>query len=68
MRKTDYARRNFYDVWLPELSPSQKWVSWALAEPWTNARWSRYARNYRREMRQPERQRLIERGKGAKLA
>ena len=31
VRKSDYARRNFYDVWLPELAPSQKWVSWALA-------------------------------------
>jgi uncharacterized protein YeaO (DUF488 family) len=60
VRKADYARRNFYDVWLPELAPSQKWVSWALAEPWTDARWRKYARNYRREMRDPGAARLIE--------
>ena len=60
VRKSDYARRNFYDAWLPELAPTQKWVSWALAKPWTDARWAKYARNYRREMREPRAARLIE--------
>ena len=59
VRKSDYARLGFYDLWLPELAPSAKWVSWALAAPWTQARWKRYARNYRREMRDPRAQRLI---------
>ena len=58
--KSEYARRNYYDVWLPELAPSQKLVSWALAEPWTEARWKTFARNYRREMSDPRAQRLIE--------
>ena len=31
--KRDFARRDFYDVWLPELAPSAQTVSWALAEP-----------------------------------
>ena len=60
VRKSDYRRRNYYDLWLPELAPSQKWVSWALAEPWTDARWRKYARNYRREMREPRAQHLLE--------
>jgi uncharacterized protein YeaO (DUF488 family) len=60
VRKSDYSRRNFYDAWLPELAPSQKWVSWALAKPWTDQRWTKYARNYRREMREPRAARLIE--------
>jgi uncharacterized protein YeaO (DUF488 family) len=60
VRKSEYAKRNFYDVWLPELAPSQKWVSWALSRPWTDARWKRYARNYRREMREPRAERLLE--------
>jgi uncharacterized protein YeaO (DUF488 family) len=60
VRKSDYASRNFYDVWLPELAPSQKWVSWALSTSWSDARWAKYARNYRREMREPRAQRLIE--------
>jgi uncharacterized protein YeaO (DUF488 family) len=60
VRKSDYARLDFYDVWLPQLAPSQKWVSWALAEPWTEARWRKYARHYRREMQDPRAQRLLE--------
>jgi uncharacterized protein YeaO (DUF488 family) len=60
VRKTDYARRNYYDIWLPELAPSQKWVSWALSEPWTDARWKRYARNYRKEMSDARAARLLD--------
>ena len=60
VRKSDYARRDYYDLWLPELAPSQKWVSWALGEPWTDARWRKYVRNYRREMREPRAQRLLD--------
>src|SRR5688500_5407955 len=51
--KSECARRNFYDVWLPELAPSAQTVSWALAEPWTDARWKRYVRIYRSEMGEP---------------
>jgi uncharacterized protein YeaO (DUF488 family) len=60
VRKADYARRNYYDVWLPDLAPSQKLVSWALAKPWTEARWRAFARSYRREMRDSRAQRLLE--------
>jgi uncharacterized protein YeaO (DUF488 family) len=59
VRKDDYARRNYFDVWLPELAPSAPLVSWALSEPFTPKRWDAYARRYRREMRQPAAQRLI---------
>ena len=59
VRKADYARRNYYDVWLPELAPSQALVSWALGTPWTDARWRTYARRYRREMQDPRAQRLL---------
>ena len=53
VRKEDHARRDFFDVWLPELAPSAALVSWALSEPFTSARWATYARKYRAEMRQP---------------
>ena len=59
VRKSDYAKRDFYDVWLPELAPSQKWVGWALSQPWTDARWRKYVRNYRREMKAPAADRLL---------
>lgn len=51
VRKEDFASRNYFDVWLPELAPSAEVVSWALSEPFTPARWKRYARLYRSQMR-----------------
>lgn len=59
VRRADYAARNFYDVWLPELAPSAPLVSFALSKPFTPARWTLYARRYRREMREPAARRLI---------
>jgi uncharacterized protein YeaO (DUF488 family) len=57
--KSEFGRRNYYDVWLPELAASAPLVSWALASPWTDARWRRYARSYRKEMSAPGPRHLI---------
>lgn len=58
--KADFARRDFYDVWLPELAPSASLISLALSEPGTPARWRRFVRGYHAEMRQPGARHLIE--------
>jgi uncharacterized protein YeaO (DUF488 family) len=60
VRKADYARRNYFDVWLPELSPSAPLVKWFLSAPPTPKRWATFSRRYRREMQTPAPQRLIE--------
>ena len=59
VKKADYARRNYYDAWLPDLAPSAGIVSWAGAADWTDARWRQFARRYLAEMRQPVPRRLI---------
>ena len=59
VRKEDYARRNYFDVWVPELAPSTPLVSWALSEPFTPKRWATYQRRYRQEMRKPVPRRLL---------
>jgi uncharacterized protein YeaO (DUF488 family) len=59
VKKSDYARLDYYDVWLPELAPTPALVSWAQSKPWTDARWAQFARRYRAEMRRPEAQRLL---------
>lgn len=59
VRKADYAGRDYFDLWLPDLAPSAPLVSWALSEPFTPKRWAAYERRYLREMRQPAAQRLI---------
>ena len=57
--KTEFARRDFYDVWLPELAPSAQTVSWAMASPWTDATWKRFVRVYRKEMTEPAARHLL---------
>ena len=58
--KAEYARRDFYDVWVPELAPSAALFSWIKSRPMTDANWRTYARRYRAELKRPEAQRLIE--------
>ncbi len=60
VRKEDFASKDYFDVWLPELAPSAEVVSWALSEPWTDVRWKRYAQRYRKEMREAQARHLIE--------
>jgi uncharacterized protein YeaO (DUF488 family) len=50
VKKEDFAKRGYYDLWLPLLSPSQAVVSRALSQDWTEARWASFVRAYRREM------------------
>jgi uncharacterized protein YeaO (DUF488 family) len=47
--KSEFARRDFYDVWLPDLAPSAELVTKVLsgAIPWT-----RFERSYRAEMKE----------------
>ena len=60
VKKSYYARRDYYDLWLPELSPSQTVVSEALSKPWTEERWKRFERAYRKEMKARTAERLLE--------
>lgn len=57
--KAQFAARDFYDVWLPELAPSAPLFSWIRAQPITAARWRTYTRRYLAEMRRPGPQHLI---------
>ena len=59
VRKENYASRNYFDVWLPELAPSAPLVSLALSEPFTAKRWALYERRYLQEMRRPAAKRLV---------
>lgn len=60
VRKADYSRRNYFDAWLPELSPSAPLIKWFLSAAPTPKRWATFSRRYRREMQTPAAQRLIE--------
>jgi len=60
VRKEEFASRDYFDVWVPELAPSAAVVKWAHAEPWTAKRWIDYKHRYLREMRSPGAKRLLE--------
>lgn len=59
VRKEDFAKRDFYDTWLPELSPSAPLVARALAAE-TDRSWAAFAKAYRREMAAPGPRRTLE--------
>jgi uncharacterized protein YeaO (DUF488 family) len=60
VRKADFARLDYYDQWLPLLSPSPAVVSRAMSAPWTDARWKAFVKAYRREMAAPAPRQMIE--------
>ena len=57
--KAEFASRDFYDVWLPDLAPSE-----ALVKAGQNAsaerEWQAFVRRYRTEMKQPAASRLLD--------
>ena len=57
--KAEIARRDFYDVWLPELAPSEALLRIGQAAG-DDASWKRFARRYRAAMKQPDKVRLLD--------
>jgi uncharacterized protein YeaO (DUF488 family) len=57
--KSEYASKNFYDVWLPTLAPRPETVK--LAQNAKSEReWVRFMRKYRTEMAAPENRALLD--------
>jgi uncharacterized protein YeaO (DUF488 family) len=59
IRKAEYAAKNYYDLWLPALSPSAEAVTQARSAR-LDRDWNRFARRYRREMAEPSARALLE--------
>jgi uncharacterized protein YeaO (DUF488 family) len=57
--KAEFATRDFFDLWLPDLAPSAALLAWARQAPLTATRWTMFERRYRREMQAPATLRLI---------
>ena len=57
--KAEFASRDFYDAWLPELAPSEALVAFGLKS--TDAgTWRTFVRRYRAEMKRPAAARLLD--------
>jgi uncharacterized protein YeaO (DUF488 family) len=59
VKKADIAKRDFYDVWLPVVSPSPALIAQLTKSP-DDATWKRFERGYRAEMKRPEAAHIIE--------
>jgi len=57
--KAEFASRDFYDVWLPQLAPSEELVKLGLGAEDEKA-WRMFVRRYRSEMARPEVARLLD--------
>jgi uncharacterized protein YeaO (DUF488 family) len=57
--KIEFASRNYYDVWLPDLAPSDRLVK--MAQQATDAAaWKSFVRRYLGEMKRPEASLLLD--------
>ena len=60
VKKQDYAARDYYDAWLPELAPSAQLLSWFKhQQPIPDKDWEIFAKRYRAEMSSPQAQHLM---------
>ena len=57
--KTEFASRNYYDVWLPDVAPSEQLVKAAQQSTDTKS-WNTFVKRYRSEMKRPEASRLLD--------
>jgi uncharacterized protein YeaO (DUF488 family) len=60
--KAEFAKRDFYDVWLPALSPSAELVKQALqaAADGSEREWAAFAKRFRTEMKQSEPSQMLD--------
>ena len=57
--KADFGSRDYYDVWMPMLSPSLELMAQAKAAD-TPAAWDRFARKFRARMSKDDSARLLD--------
>lgn len=60
--RSEYAKRDFYDVWLPNLAPSEELLKTAQASVAASEErgWKAFVRRYRAEMKQPDHRALLD--------
>lgn len=59
MPKSEFSKRDFYDVWLPNLAPSQELVSMGHASQ-DEQSWNAFKRRFRAEMNEPDAARVLD--------
>jgi len=57
--KTQFAKLDYYDLWLPDLAPSAELVAFAQSSE-DERSWKAFERKFRTEMREPGAARLLD--------
>lgn len=57
--KAEFASRDYYDVWLPNLSPSAELVAQALKSE-TDKEWAAFVKAFKAEMNAPEPSKILD--------
>jgi uncharacterized protein YeaO (DUF488 family) len=57
--KEEFARRDFYDTWLPNLAPSAELMAQGQAAQDEKA-WAAFRRKFQSEMKQPDASRVVD--------
>lgn len=57
--KAEYATRDYFDTWLPNLAPSAELMQWAREAPLTGARLATFRKQFRAEMERPENKHVL---------
>jgi len=58
VKKSEYASRNWYDVWLPNVAPTSELMKLGQTAE-SDKEWSIFVKKYRTEMSVPEKNRIL---------
>lgn len=61
VKKEDYARLDYFDVWFPLLAPSSELLKWLKSREWASeqAGWSKFKERYTAEMKKTDARQAI---------
>lgn len=59
VKKTDFSKLDFYDVWLPNLSPSDELLKKKLVKE-DGSGWKSFGQRFRSELKQPDKSRVLD--------
>jgi len=59
VRRKDYGRLNWFDVWLPNVAPTAELMKRTLIRE-DGAGWATFAKRYRTELKKPESARILD--------
>jgi uncharacterized protein YeaO (DUF488 family) len=62
VKKEDYARLDYFDVWFPLLAPSSELLRWLKSREWSSeqVRWSKFKQRYIAEMNRTDARQAIQ--------